>query len=112
MWLRVASTSNALALLGIVVAAVLLLAVGYSFVSVVGKDDLCHAFAHSGAWDVANEMFVTWSGRWAGMFILTLVAQSFDLLSWQYGALVALSFPLWLAGFYAVVRCWKCSRPL
>lgn len=83
-------------------AAVLLLGLAYAFVAVPGLDDLCHATAHGSPLAVANEMWWTWSGRWLGILVLTAIAQSFDLMSWQYGALVAFSFAIWLGGFYAI----------
>lgn len=94
--------TRSLRLLALAVAAVLLIAGGYSFLAVAGKDDVCFAFGHGKPLSIANEMYLTWSGRWLGILALSVAAKSVNLFSWQYGALVALSFPIWLTGFYAI----------
>jgi hypothetical protein len=93
----------ALAALSLLAVAALACAIG--FFAHPLADDYCIATMgrHWGVLEYVSERYQTWSGRWFGLGLLTLVLSSVDLTR-HYAVLLAVLTGITLASFYSLGR--------
>ncbi len=87
---------------GIVTAAVLMLAGAYANFAKPILDDWCFAVNALSPVQHANDLYMTWTGRWPTMALLSAMIQGQDVASSDYIFLAALGLPIWFAAFFVI----------
>ena len=98
---KLADRSSQIAI-GVVTVGVLTLASAYAGFAKPILDDWCFAVNPLAPIERANDLYMTWTGRWPTMALLSAMLRGQDVGSSDYVAFAAVGLPIWFMAFLVI----------